>query len=139
MTDTKAALNLDELLVINDAEPFTYDDGEPNSGIPQTLFSQDHFTGPQLAMYWTTHNGTDLFRTYSVGGWEEGSYHRMVQDGPRVNGPVAFMNANDVALTAHRQVEREEILVEDGDHVILRGTEYVITRDSRGYISLARA
>ncbi|MCC3299773.1 hypothetical protein [Arthrobacter caoxuetaonis] len=139
MTSTKAALNLDELLVINDADPYTYDDGEPNSGIPQALFSQDHFNGPQLKMYYTTHRGTELFRTYSVGGWEEGSYHRIVQDGPRVNGPVAWMNTNDVALTAHKQAEREGILVEDGDHIILRGTEYIINRDSRGYVSLVRA
>jgi hypothetical protein len=36
----------------------------------------------------------------------------------------------------HKQVKREEILVEVGDHVILRGTEYEIAKDRYGYVSL---
>ncbi|MGK3708919.1 hypothetical protein [Arthrobacter sp. IK3] len=139
MTDSKTPLNLDELLLIEDKEPYTYEDGEPNAGIPQAIFGQDHFQGPQLAMFYRNHRGTDLFHTYSVGGWEEGSYHRIAEGGPRVNGPVAWMNINDVALTAHKQTPREEIRVEDGDHVIIRGTEYIINRDRRGYVSLVRA
>ncbi|MCC3292495.1 hypothetical protein [Arthrobacter sp. zg-Y1110] len=139
MTETKPALNLDELLTFKDKEPFTYEDDQPNAGIPQHIFSQDHFEGAQLAMFYKNHRGTDLYNTYSVGGWEEGNYHRIVQDGPRVNGPVAWMNENAVTLTAHKQTPREEILVEDGDHVILRGTEYVITKDRRGYVRLVKA
>lgn len=138
MTETKPALNLDELLIIQDTDPHTFEDEYPNAGIPQVTFSQDHFRGPQLAMFYKTHRGTDLYNTYSVGGWEEGNYHRLAQDGPRVNGPVGWMNENAVAVTAHKQVRREEILVEEGDRIILRGTEYQIRKTRTGHIELDR-
>lgn len=138
MTETKPALNLDELLIIKDKDPYTYEDEYPNAEIPQFTFAQDHFHGPQLAMFYKTHHGTDLYNTYSVGGWEEGQYHRDAHQGPRINGPIAFMTENAVAVTAHKQVRREEILVEEGDHIILRGTEYEIRRTRTGHIKLDR-
>lgn len=128
-------INLDAVLKLND-ETYIYEDGQPNSGVPQTIFAQDHFNGPQLKMFYKTYRGTDLHNTYSVGGWEAGNFHRSEFEGPRIDGPVAWMNQDDIAITAHKQVERESILVEPGDHVLLRGTEYEITRDARGYVHL---
>jgi hypothetical protein len=129
-------LNLDELLVIKDSDPFTYSEGHPGAGTPQALYSQDHWAGPELAMFYKTARGTDLYQTFSVGGWEAGNYHRVEHEGPLVEGPHAWMNENSVALTAHKQEPRDRIIVEDGDTLILRGTEYTIVVDSRGYIEL---
>lgn len=128
-------INLDAVIKLND-DTHTYEDGQPNSGIPQNIFAQDHFHGPELKMFYKNVRGMDLFHTYSVGGWEAGNFHRAEHEGPRIDGPVAWMNQNDTMLTAHKQVERETILVEPGDHVILRGTEYEITQDRRGYVLL---
>lgn len=128
-------INLDAVITFND-ETTTYTDDQPNAGVPQATFAQDHFTGPQLAMFYKTHRGTDLYNTYSVGGWEAGNFHRTVCEGPRVDGPHAWMNENATVLTARKQARREEILVEAGDHVILRGTEYEIVKDRYGYVKL---
>lgn len=132
-------LNLDELLVIKDSDPFTYSEGHPGAGTPQALYSQDHWAGPELAMFYKTDRGTDLYRTFSVGGWEAGNYHRVENGGQLVEGPVAWMNENPVTLTAHKQEPREQILVEDGDTLILRGTAFTVTVDARGYITLVPA
>lgn len=132
-------LNLDELLVIKDSDPLTYSEGHPGAGTPQALYSQDHWAGPELAMFYKNVRGTDLYRTFSVGGWEAGSYHRVEHQGPLVEGPVAWMNENATTITAHKQERREQILVEAGDTIILRGTAFTITVDSRGYITLAPA
>ena len=128
-------INLDAVIKLND-ETGTYEDDQPSSGIEQTTFSQDHFSGPQLTMFYKTYRGADLYNTYSVGGWEAGNFHRTVCDGPRVDGPHAWMNENATVLTAHKQVKREEILVEAGDHVILRGTEYEIVKTRTGHMNL---
>jgi hypothetical protein len=129
-------LNLDELLVINDSDPLTYDAGHPGAGTPQPLFSQDHWAGPELAMFYKNVRGVDLYRTFSVGGWEAGNYHRVEHEGPLVEGPQAWMNQNDTTLTAHKQEPRERIIVTDGDTVILRGTGYTISPDRYGYVKL---
>ncbi|TSE14991.1 hypothetical protein B1A87_002715 [Arthrobacter sp. KBS0703] len=131
-----ATFNLDELLTINDSDPITYSEGHPGAGNPQALFGQDHFGGPQLAMFDKTHRGTDLYTTYSVGGWEAGNFHRVICEGPLVEGPHAWMSANATVLTAHKQERREQILVAEGDTIILRGTEYAISQDRYGYIKL---
>ncbi len=110
-------INCDDQLVIN---ANAYDDAD------NPIFIQDHFEGPQLTMFHTVHRGTELFKTYSVGGWEAGAFHRKVNEGPLVEGPHAWMSENAVALTAHKQEKRPEILVEPGDHLIIRGTEYEI-------------
>lgn len=34
--------------------------------------------------------GTDLYSTYSVGGWEAGNFHRAVDQGPLVDRPHAW-------------------------------------------------
>lgn len=130
-----ATLNLDQLLTITH-DTHTYSEGHPGAGTPQAIFSQDHFQGPELAMFDKTYRGTDLYNTYSVGGWEAGNYHRAVDMGPLVEGPHAWMNENATVLTAHKQVKRERILVADGDTVLLRGTEYTISKDNRGYVHL---
>ncbi|ACL41967.1 hypothetical protein Achl_4016 (plasmid) [Pseudarthrobacter chlorophenolicus A6] len=129
-----AAFNLDELL--NDRDPITYSQGHPGAGTPQALFGQDHFTGPELAMFDKTYRGTDLYTTYSVGGWEAGNFHRVICKGPLVEGPHAWMSANATVLTAHKQERREQILVAEGDTLILRGTEYAISKDRSGCIKL---
>lgn len=131
-------INLDAVIKLND-ETSTYEDNQPNSGIPQTTFAQDHFEGPQLQMFYKNYRGTDLHNTYSVGGWEAGNFHRTVCEGPRVDGPQAWMNENATVLTAHKQTPRETILVEPGDHVILRGTEYEIVKSRTGHMSLVPA
>jgi hypothetical protein len=128
-------IDLDGVIKLND-QTNTYVDDQPNSGGEQTMFSQDHFSGPQLKMFYKNHRGTDLYNTYSVGGWEASNFHRTVCHGPRVDGPHAWMNENATVLTAHKQVKREEILVGAGDHVVLRGTEYEITKDRYGHVSL---
>ncbi|HEX9226160.1 MAG TPA: hypothetical protein VF885_05835 [Arthrobacter sp.] len=128
-------INLDAVIKLND-ETSTYTDDQPNSGIEQTMFAQDHFSGPQLQMFYKTHRGTDLYNTYSVGGWEAGNFHRVVCQGPRVDGPHAWMNENATVLTAHKQAKRETISVEPGDHVVLRGTEYEIVKTRTGHMSL---
>lgn len=130
-----AHFNLDKLLAFREDETNTFEDEHPNAGIPQATFSQDHFEGPQLAMFYKTHRGVDLYDTFTVGGWEKGNYHRKVCQGPRVNGPHAWMSKNATALTAHKQEERQEILVQPGDTVTLRGTTYEITQ-VRGYAKL---
>ena len=125
-------INLDEQLKLND-DTYDYDkDGFPG----QKIFSQDHFNGPQLRMFYKTHRGTDLYDTFHVGGWEAGNRHRLVHQGELVDGPQAWMSKNGFAVTAHRQEPRPHIDCEVGDHLFLRGTEYEITRDSRGYIQL---
>lgn len=131
-------INLDAVIKLND-ETNTYEDAYPNAGVTQTTFAQDHFSGPQLKMFYKNHRGTDLYDTYSVGGWEAGNFHRAVCNGPRIDGPHAWMNENATVLTAHKQVKREEILVEAGDHVILRGTEYEIAKDRYGHVTLTPA
>jgi hypothetical protein len=131
-------LNLDELLVINDSDPLTYSEGHPGAGTPQAMFSQDHWAGPELAMFHKNVRGLVLYRTFSVGGWEAGSYHRVEHEGPLVEGPQAWMNENAITLTAHKQEPREQILVTDGDTIILRGTEYTVSVDRFGYIELTR-
>lgn len=125
-------INLDEQLKLND-DTYDYDqDGKPG----QKIFSQDHFTGPQLRMFHKTHRGVDLHHTFSVGGWEAGNFHRVVHQGDLVEGPHAWMTQNDIVLTAHRQEPRPHIDCEPGDRLILRGTTYEIVRDTRGYIEL---
>ncbi|MET4144200.1 hypothetical protein [Arthrobacter sp. UYCo732] len=131
-----ATFNLDQLLIINDSDPITYSEGHPGAGTPQALFGQDHFTGPELAMFDKTYRGTDLYNTYSVGGWEAGNFHRVVCQGPLVEGPHAWMSANATVITAHKQERRERILVTEADTLILRGTEYTISKDRYGYIKL---
>jgi hypothetical protein len=84
-------INLDAVIKLND-DTHIYDDGQPNSGIPQAIFAQDHFHGPQLQMFYKNYRGTDLYNTYNVGGWEAGNSHRIVCEGPRIDGPVAWMN-----------------------------------------------
>ncbi|MBG0738984.1 hypothetical protein IV500_06045 [Paeniglutamicibacter antarcticus] len=49
------------------------------------------------------------------------------------------MNENATVLTAHPQELRENILVAEGDTVILRGTEYVLSKDRYGYVHLTPA
>lgn len=87
-------------------------------------------------MFYKNHRGTDLYNTYSVGGWEAGNYHRAVDQGPLVEGPHAWMNENATVLTAHPQERRENILVAEGDTVILRRTEYILSKDRYGYVHL---
>lgn len=122
--------NLDTLIILTD-DAYEYEDTCPGSGTPQPVFSQAR-TGPELAMFHKTHRGVDLYNTFSVFGWEAGAYHRIVEQGPRVEGPVAYMNVNATVLTAHKQVQRERILVEAGDTLTLRGTDYLISIDARG-------
>lgn len=131
-----ATFNLDQLLTINDSDPITYSEGHPGAGTAQALFGQDHFAGPQLAMFDKTYRGTDLYTTYSVGGWEAGNFHRVACEGPLVEGPDAWMSANATVLTAHKQERREQILVAEDDTLILRGTEYTISKDRYGYIKV---
>jgi hypothetical protein len=131
-----ATFNLDQLLTINDSDPITYTEGHPGAGAPQALFGQDHFTGPVLAMFDKTYRGTDLYRTFHVGGWEPGNFHRVVCQGPLVEGPHAWMSENATILTAHQQERRERILVNEDDTVLLRGTEYAIRKDRYGYVKL---
>lgn len=130
------AFNRDELLTINDKDSFTYAEGHPGAGTPQAIFGQDRPAGPELAMFYKNYRGTDLYNTYSVGGWETGNYHRVVCGGPLVEGPHAWMSENATILTAHKQERREQILVAEGDTLILRGTEYTISKDRYGYITL---
>jgi hypothetical protein len=134
-----ATFNLDQLFTINDKAPLTYSEGHPGAGAPQAIFGQDHFNGPELAMFYKTHRGTDLYNTYSVGGWEAGNFHRTVDQGPLVEGPHAWMSENGTTITAHKQVRRERILVEAVDTIIVRGTEYTISKDRYGYIHLTPA
>ncbi|QOD06130.1 hypothetical protein [Pseudarthrobacter sp. BIM B-2242] len=132
-----ATLNLDDLITINDKEGYTYsDEGHPAASIPQPIYSQDHFTGPELAIFYKTHRGTDLYNTYTVCGWEAGNYHRAENGGPLVEGPQAFMNENGFAVTAHKQEKRERIVVAPGDTVIIRGTEYEVSVDRQVYATL---
>jgi hypothetical protein len=134
-----ATFNLDELLTIDNKTPLTYTEGHPGAGAPQAMFGQDHFQGPELAMFYKTHRGTDLYKTYSVGGWEAGNYHRVVDQGPLVEGPHAWMNENATVLTAHKQERRERILVTEADTIILRGTAYTLSTDRYGYVQLTPA
>ena len=106
-----ATFDLDQLLTINDKDTHSYSEGHPGAGTPQAIFGQDHYAGPELALFYKNHNGTDLYNTYSVGGWEAGNYHRVVDMGPLVEGPHAWMSENATILTAHKQVKRERILV----------------------------
>lgn len=46
------------------------------------------------------------------------------------------MSENATILTAHKQERREQIHVAEGDTLILRGTEYTISKDRYGYITL---
>lgn len=125
-------INLDEQLKLND-DTHDYDnDGKPG----QKIFTQDHFSGPQLRMFYKTHRGVDLHNTYSVGGWEAGNYHRVVHQGELVEGPHAWMTVNDVVLTKHHQEPRPHIDCEIGDRLILRGTTYEIARDHHSYLRL---
>ncbi|MBG0738985.1 hypothetical protein IV500_06050 [Paeniglutamicibacter antarcticus] len=77
-----ATFNLDQLLTINNKDSYTYSDGHPGAGTPQEIFGQDRHEGPELAMFYKNHRGTDLYNTYSVGGWETGNYHRTVDQAP---------------------------------------------------------
>ncbi|MFF1880158.1 hypothetical protein ACFVVC_01650 [Pseudarthrobacter sp. NPDC058196] len=132
-----ATLNLDELITINDNDEYTYnDEGHPAAGIPQPIFSQDHFTGPELAVFYSNHRGTDLYDTYTVCGWEAGSCHRAENGGPLVEGPQSFMSENGFAVTAHKQEQRERIVVAPGDTLIIRGTEYEVSVDRQVYVTL---
>jgi hypothetical protein len=132
-----ATLNLDELLTILDKDAYTYnDEGHPAAGVPQPIFSQDHFTGPELAVFYKTHRGTDLYNTYTVGGWDAGNYHRVENGGPLVEGPRAWMSENGFAVTAHKQEKRERIVVAPCDTLIIRGTEYEVSVDRGIYVKL---
>lgn len=106
--------NLDDLLTF---ENTTWD--------ADTVFSAGHWGTPLLTMPYSA-DRADLTRRYCVFGWEAGNRQRMVQDGPLVEGPVAYLQSSPVALTAHRQAPVAEIPVAVGDHLIIRGTEYVI-------------
>lgn len=130
--------NLDQLLTIND-DAHTYTDDQPNAGVPQAIFAQDHFTGPELAMFDKAYCGTDLYKTFTVGGWEAGNFHRAVDQGPRVEGPVAYLNENATVLTAHRQSRRERILITEGDTLIIRGTAFAVSKDRYGFVKLTPA
>lgn len=130
-------LNLDDLLTVNE-EKYTFEDG-PKPGVPQPIFSQDHFAGPVLAMAAGSVRGTDLFDTFSVGGWDAGVFHRVEDGGPLVEGPHAFIFKNGVALTAHVQEKREEILMEEGDTLVFRGVEYTVGRGRYREIALIPA
>jgi hypothetical protein len=138
---TEAAMqtiNLDDKLVFT-TEHHTYEGDHPKAGTPQVIISQDHFDGPVLSMFDKNHRGTDLFDTFSVGGWDAGNHHRVEDGGPFVEGPHAFIFKNGFALTAHVQEKREEILVEPGDTVIFRGNPYTIGRGAYGQVALIPA
>lgn len=124
-----ANFNLDELLVITDR-------ASTSEGQPNAEYHQDHFTGPQLTMFDKTHRGTDLYTTFTVGGWEAGNFNRKVFQGPMVDGPHAYLNANATVLTAHKQERRGTILITVEDTLTIRGAELTISRDRYGYISL---
>lgn len=49
------------------------------------------------------------------------------------------MSANATVLTAHKQERREQIVFTEEDTLILRGTEYTISKDRYGYIKLTPA
>lgn len=116
MTAQTAArtLNLDDLLTFKD-EMWDIN----------TTFSAGHWGTPVLTMPYSA-DRPDLTRRYSVFGWDADSRQRMVQDGPMVPGPVAYLQSKPDVLTAHRQAPVTEIPVSVGDHLIIRGTEYVI-------------
>lgn len=134
-----ATFNLDQMLTIKDNEPLTYTEGHPAAGTPQAIFGQDYSEGPQLAMFCKNHRDTDLYNTYSVGGWEAENFHRVVDQGPLVEEPHAWMSENATILTAHRQVARERIIVSAGGTVVVRGTEYLVSKDRYGYMKLTPA
>lgn len=124
-----ANFNLDELLIITDR-------ANSSEGQPNAEYHQDHFTGPQLTMFDKTYRGTDLYTTFTVGGWEAGNFNRTVFQGPMVDGPHAYLNANATVLTAHKQERRETILITVEDTLTIRGAEFSISRDRYGYITL---
>ena len=113
-TATKT-LNLDELLTFKD-EVWDTD----------ATFSAGHWDTPMLTMPYEGFSGAALTRRYSVFGWDADSRQRMVQDGPKVQGPVAYLQSKPDVITAHRQAPVTEIPVSVGDHLIIRCTEYVI-------------
>ena len=106
--------NLDELLSFKD-EIWDTD----------ATFSAGHWGTPVLTMPYSD-DRPDLTRRYSVFGWDVDSRQRMVQDGPKVQGPVAYLLSKPDVVTAHRQAPVTEIPVSVGDHLIIRGTEYII-------------
>ena len=131
-------INLDDKLVFT-TELHIYEGDHPKAGTAQVIVSQDHFSGPVLSMFDKTYRGTDLFNTFSVGGWDADNHHRVEDGGPFVEGPHAFIFKNGFALTAHVQEKREEILVEAGDTVIFRGNPYIIGRGRYGEVDLVPA
>ncbi|HEX9089590.1 MAG TPA: hypothetical protein VF867_19015 [Arthrobacter sp.] len=124
-----ANFNLDELLTINDRASSSED-------LPNAEYHQDHFTGPQLTMFDKNYRGTDLYSTFTVGGWEAGNFHRTVFQGPMVEGPHAYLNTNATVLTAHKQERREAILITVEDTLTIRGAEFAISRSRYGHITL---
>lgn len=123
---TATILNLDELL-----------DLQNESWCDYPTFTTGSFAKTVLVMEDRMHRGVMLTNQYGIFGWEAGSFQRLVQDGPMVEGPYAYMTKQSVALTAHRQEPREEIMVKTGDRLIIRGTTYEIV-DQRGEMILKR-
>lgn len=115
MTSAPTTHNLDDLLVFETTDWETGD-----------TFSAGNWDTPILTMKEGAYRGVELTRRYYVFGWEAGSRQRLVQDGPLVEGPRAFLQQKPTAVTAHRQPVVTEIPVEVGDHLIIRGIEYVI-------------
>lgn len=125
-TATVTTHNIDELMELTD-----------DSWCGYPTFSSGSFTKTVLAMESRMHRGVMLVDQYGIFGWEAGSFQRVVQDGPLVEGPIAYMNKKGVALTAHRQEPVREIMVKPGDHLIIRGTTYEIVKQ-RGDVVLER-
>lgn len=96
--ETTTALNIDELMELTDEEWGT-----------GPVFSSGSFATTVLTMEDRVHRGVMLEDQYGIFGWETGSFQRLLQDGPMVEGPQAFMNKKGVSLTVHRQAPVREI------------------------------
>lgn len=109
-------LNVDELLDLKTDND--WDTGSTFSSGWDTTF---------LSIPFLSRRGDMLTRRFWIFGWEAGSFHRIVQGGPLVEGPHAYMQEKATVLTAHQQAPVREVPVKDGDHLTIRGTEYIIT------------
>lgn len=126
--DGTLTLDLD-LLFGEDIESSRYD-------YEKGYFNRNHFGPFKLAANARVHRSPQFGEAvihdyYSFGGWDETGEGRIVDNGPMVPGPQAYMFELGVAITAHKQPDTIAFYIETGDKVILRGTTYIVTFNKR--------
>lgn len=95
------------------------------------VYSPRHGSSIKLAVNPRWFNGMDetptlLHDFLSFGSWDKGTSHRL--NSQMLDGPQAFTYHLAVTIHSHAYTQEFAFLLEEGDHLIIRGVEYIATQ-----------